>query len=118
MDIRKDIPKLVDAFDDMSPSTQSYLMYQFLRKCKIPTLRMVANVVNPALKCDPFIVLTFELCLMIIIYLDDRSMRRAAQVSTRWHEYIYSDENARGPPKPMPRCLSPLYVDSPESMSL
>jgi F-box and WD-40 domain protein CDC4 len=89
-----DIPTMVDAFDSMPEAMQSYLIYQFLRRCTKPTLQMVANVVNPALKCDPFNVLPVELGLTIIRYLDVQSMCRAAQVSKRWRRHINSDEKA------------------------
>lgn len=89
-----DIPTMVDAFDSMPEALQSYVMYQFLRRCPKPTLQMVANVVNPALKCDPFNVLPPELGLNITRYLDSRSMCRAAQVSKRWRRLINSDERA------------------------
>ena len=89
-----DIPTMVDAFDSMPEALQSYVMYQFLRRCPKPTLQMVANVVNPALKCDPFNVLPPELGLNITRYLDSQSMCRAAQVSKRWRRLINSDERA------------------------
>ncbi|KAK3707906.1 SCF ubiquitin ligase complex subunit cdc4 [Vermiconidia calcicola] len=89
-----DIPTMVDAFDSMPQAMQSYLIYQFLRRCSKPTLQMVANVVNPALKCDPFNVLPAELGLSIVRYLDVQSMCRAAQVSKRWRRHINSDEKA------------------------
>jgi F-box and WD-40 domain protein CDC4 len=89
-----DIPTMVDAFDSMPEELQSYVMYQLLRRCPKPTLQMVANVVNPALKCDPFNVLPPELGLNITRYLDSRSMCRAAQVSKRWRRLINSDERA------------------------
>ncbi|KAK5174257.1 SCF ubiquitin ligase complex subunit cdc4 [Saxophila tyrrhenica] len=89
-----DIPTMVDAFDGMPEAMQSYLIYQFLRRCSKPTLQMVANVVNPALKCDPFSVLPVELGLNIIRYLDVQSMCRAAQVSKRWRRHINFDEKA------------------------
>jgi F-box and WD-40 domain protein CDC4 len=89
-----DIPTMVDAFDAMPEEMQSYVMYQLLRRCAKPTLQMVANVVNPALKCDPFSVLPVELGLNIIRYLDVQSMCRAAQVSKRWRRNINSDETA------------------------
>lgn len=89
-----DIPTMVDAFDSMPEALQSYVMYQFLRRCPKSTLQMVANVVNPALKCDPFNVLPPELGLNITRYLDSTSMCRAAQVSKRWRRLINSDERA------------------------
>ncbi len=89
-----DIPTMVDAFDGMPEAMQSYLIYQFLRRCTKPTLQMVANAVNPALKCDPFNVLPVELGLNIVRYLDAQSMCRAAQVSKKWRRHINSDEKA------------------------
>lgn len=89
-----DIPTMVEAFDSMPEAMQTYLIYQFLRRCAKPTLQMVANVVNPALKCDPFSVLPPELGLNITRFLDAQSMCRAAQVSKRWRKNINSDEKA------------------------
>lgn len=89
-----DIPTMVDAFDGMPEAMQTYLIYQFLRRCAKPTLQMVANVVNPALKCDPFNVLPPELGLNIARFLDAQSMCRASQVSKRWRKLINSDEKA------------------------
>lgn len=89
-----DIPTMVDAFDAMPESMQTYVMYQFLRRCAKPTLQMVATVVNPALKCDPFNILPAELGLNITRFLDAQSMCRAAQVSRRWRKLINSDEKA------------------------
>ncbi|KAF2215130.1 hypothetical protein CERZMDRAFT_109906 [Cercospora zeae-maydis SCOH1-5] len=89
-----DIPTMVDAFDSMPEAMQTYLIYQFLRRCAKPTLQMVANVVNPALKCDPFNILPAELGLNITRFLDAQSMCRAAQVSKRWRKLINSDEKA------------------------
>lgn len=89
-----DIPTMVDAFDSMPEDMQSYLIYQFLRRCAKPTLQLVANVVNPALKCDPFNVLPAELGLNITRFLDAQSMCHAAQVSKRWRRLINSDEKA------------------------
>ena len=89
-----DIPTMVEAFDSMPEAMQSYLIYQFLRRCAKPTLQMVANVVNPALKCDPFNMLPRELCMQVINLLDVQTMCRAAQVSKRWRKHINSDEKA------------------------
>ncbi|KAF2765011.1 WD40 repeat-like protein [Teratosphaeria nubilosa] len=90
----QDIPAMVKAFDSMAPDMQSWVMYQFLRRCAKPTLQMVAGVVNPALKCDPFNVLPPELGLNIARFLDAPSMCRAAQVSRRWRQLVNSNETA------------------------
>ncbi|QIW99479.1 hypothetical protein AMS68_004997 [Peltaster fructicola] len=89
-----DIPTMVDAFDSMPEALQSYVMYQLLRRSTKSTLQMVANVVNPALKCDPFTMLPPELSSIVTRYLDAKSMSRAAQVSRRWRRLINSDERA------------------------
>ncbi|OQO11246.1 hypothetical protein B0A48_05502 [Cryoendolithus antarcticus] len=88
------IPTMVDAFDSMPEALQTYVMYQLLRRSTKPTLQMIASVVNPALKCDPFNVLPAELGLNIARYLDAKSMCRAAQVSKRWRRLINTDERA------------------------
>ena len=89
-----DLPTVVDAFDSMPEAMQTYLMYQLLRRSAKPTLQMIASVVNPALKCDPFNVLPAELGLNITRFLDAQSMCRASQVSKRWRRLINSDEKA------------------------
>lgn len=89
-----DIPTMVEAFDCMPEALQSYVMYQFLRRCPKSTLQIVANVVNPALKCDPMNVLPPELSSIIMRYLDAKSMSRASQVSKKWRRLINSDERA------------------------
>jgi len=90
----QDIPAMLDAFDCMPEDMQSWLLYQFLRRCTKPTLQVVASVVNPALKCDPFNALPPELGLNVTRFLDARSMCRAAQVSKRWRQLINSNETA------------------------
>ncbi|KAK4554688.1 SCF ubiquitin ligase complex subunit cdc4 [Recurvomyces mirabilis] len=90
----RDIPKVVEFFDSMPDQLKTYMMYQLLRRCAKPTLQMVAGVVNPALKSDPFSVLPKELVLNITRLLDARSMCRAAQVSRKWRKTINEDETA------------------------
>ena len=90
----QDIPSMLDCFDAMPSELQTYMMYQFLRRCAKPTLHFVANVVNPALKCDFLGLLPLELSMNIVKYLDVKSMCRAAQVSRKWRQIIDSDEKA------------------------
>lgn len=87
-----DVPDVLDFFDSVPEGFKKYLMYQFLRRCPKPTLRFVANVVNPALKCDFLSTLPLELSLNIVKYFDARTMCRAAQVSKKWRHIINSDE--------------------------
>ncbi|CAC9891446.1 unnamed protein product [Aureobasidium pullulans] len=49
-----DVPTMIDAYDALPEDMQSYLLYQMLRRSTKKTLRTVASLVNPALKCDPF----------------------------------------------------------------
>lgn len=87
-----DIPVMLDFFDSVPDELKSYLMYQFLRRCPKPTLHVVADVVNPALKCDFLALLPLELSLDIVKHLDVQSMCRAAQVSKKWRQIVNSDE--------------------------
>ncbi|EAW06930.1 F-box/WD repeat-containing protein [Aspergillus clavatus NRRL 1] len=87
-----DIPSVLDFFDSVPDGLKTYLMHQFLRRCSKPTLRFVADVVNPALKCDFLALLPLELSLNIVKYFDMHTMCSAAQVSKRWRHIINSDE--------------------------
>ncbi|KAF2130248.1 WD40 repeat-like protein [Dothidotthia symphoricarpi CBS 119687] len=89
-----DIPGMLNTFDALPEQMKSYVMYQLLRRCKKPTLNFVADVVNPALKCDFLTLLPTELSLQIISYLDAKSMCSAAQVSKRWRTLTNSHETA------------------------
>lgn len=89
-----DVPTMIDAYDALPEDMQSYVLYQMLRRSTKKTLRTVASLVNPALKCDPFDVLPVELGLQITKFLDVKSLCRAAQVSKKWRHLIDSDERA------------------------
>ncbi len=83
---------MLETFDCMPPEMKSFMMYQFLRRCSRKTLHVVANVVNPALKCDILKDLPLELSLHILSYLDHRDLCRAAQVSKHWRNLIDTNE--------------------------
>ncbi|KAL4892688.1 WD40-repeat-containing domain protein [Aspergillus ambiguus] len=87
-----DMPSVLDFFDSVPDGMKTYLMYQLLRRCPKPTLQFVADVVNPALKCDFLALLPLELSLNIVKYFDVQTMCRAAQVSKKWRHIINSDE--------------------------
>jgi F-box and WD-40 domain protein CDC4 len=89
-----DVPTMIDAYDALPEDMQSYVLYQMLKRSARKTLRTVAALVNPALKCDPFDVLPVELGLQITKFLDVKSLCRAAQVSKKWRHLIDSDERA------------------------
>lgn len=86
------IPDMIDHFEAMPEEMKSYIMYQMLRRCSKPVLHFVADVVNPALKCDFLRLLPVELCLNIIGYLDVQSLCSGAQVSKTWRRLIDSSE--------------------------
>ncbi|KKA23065.1 Cell division control protein Cdc4 [Rasamsonia emersonii CBS 393.64] len=87
-----DIPVILDFFDSVPGAMKNYLMYQLLKRCPKPTLQFIADVVNPALKCDFLAQLPLELSLNIVKYFDFRTMCRAAQVSKKWRHIVNSDE--------------------------
>ena len=83
---------MLESFDTMPNEFKSWMMYQFLRRCPRKTLHMVADVVNPALKCDFLRQLPLELGLHVLSYLDHRDLCRAAQVSKHWRNIVDSNE--------------------------
>ena len=95
---RVDAPSLMDTqsmletFDSMPNEMQTFMMYQFLRRCSRKTLHVIADVVNPALKCDFLDQLPAELSLHILSFLAHRDLCRAAQVSKQWRNIIDTNE--------------------------
>lgn len=89
-----DVPNMLDSFDALPEKMKTYVMYQLLRRCTKPTLHFVADVVNPALKCDFIALLPTELGLHIVNFLDVKSMCNAAQVSRKWRELVDTNEPA------------------------
>lgn len=89
-----DIPAMLDFFEAVPDELKSYVMHQLLRRCPKPTLHLVADVVNPALRCDFVGILPPELSLNILKFLDVRSLCRASQVSRKWRHIVNGDEQA------------------------
>lgn len=89
-----DIPATLEFFDAIPDEMKTYMMYQLLKRCPKPTLQFVADVVNPALKCDFLALLPAELTLNIVKYFDYKTMCRASQVSKKWRHILNSDERA------------------------
>ncbi|OQV03310.1 WD domain-containing protein [Cladophialophora immunda] len=89
-----EIPAMLDYFEAIPDELKSYVMHQLLRRCPKSTLQVVADAVNPALKCDFLSLLPPELSLNILKYLDVKSLCRAAQVSRKWRQMVNSDERA------------------------
>lgn len=89
-----DIPTMLDSFDALPDKMKTYAIYHLLRRCPKDTLHFVADVVNPALKCDFIGMLPLELSLNIIKNLDYKSLCNAAQVSKKWRHIVDTDETA------------------------
>ncbi|CAK7212758.1 SCF ubiquitin ligase complex subunit cdc4 [Sporothrix eucalyptigena] len=87
-----EVQGMLERFDTMPNEMKTFMMYQFLRRCTRKTLQTVADVVNPALKCDFFKQLPLELSLHILSYLDHKDLCRAAQVSKQWRLIVDSNE--------------------------
>ncbi|KAH9216347.1 WD40-repeat-containing domain protein [Leptodontidium sp. 2 PMI_412] len=87
-----DAQSMLHSFDAMPPEMQTLMMYQLLRRCSRKTLHVIADVVNPALKCDFLDQLPMELSLHVLGFLSHRDLCRAAQVSKRWRDIIDTNE--------------------------
>ncbi|KUJ21922.1 WD40 repeat-like protein [Mollisia scopiformis] len=87
-----DAQSMLETFDAMPNDMKTLMMYQLLRRCSRKTLHVIADVVNPALKCDFLDQLPTELSLHILTFLDHKDLCRAAQVSKRWRNIIDSNE--------------------------
>lgn len=86
------IPAMLDYFEALPDELKGYVMHQLLRRCPKQTLHIVADVVNPALKCDFLAALPAELALNVVRFLDLFSLTKAAQVSKKWRQLINTDE--------------------------
>jgi F-box and WD-40 domain protein CDC4 len=84
--------RMLETFDSMPNEMKTFMMYQFLRRCPRKTLRVVADAVNPTLKCDFLKHLPLELSFHVLAYLDHRDLCRAAQVSKHWRNIVDANE--------------------------
>ncbi|KAL0943075.1 cell division control protein [Colletotrichum truncatum] len=87
-----DARTMMEKFDAMPIEMKSFIMYNFLRRCPRKTLRLVSDVVTPALKCDFFKQLPLELSFHVLSFLDHRDLCRAAQVSKHWRNIVDTNE--------------------------
>lgn len=88
----QDMQLITEAFDSMPSDIKNLMIFQLLRGCSKRTLHIIADIVNPALKCDFLAQLPFELSLQILSFLDHRDLCRSAQVSKQWRNIIDSNE--------------------------
>lgn len=82
------LPDLVDTFDQLSPSLQSYMIFTLLRRSSIPVLQTVANIIAPALRRDFLTDLPPELSVQILGYLDPKTLCRASLVCKSWRRLV------------------------------
>ncbi|POS86554.1 hypothetical protein EPUL_002441 [Erysiphe pulchra] len=87
-----DMHSITETFDSMPSDIKNLMIFQLLRGCSRRTLHIIADIVNPALKCDFLSRLPFELSLQILSFLDLRDLCRSAQVSKQWRNIIDSNE--------------------------
>ncbi|KAG2183558.1 hypothetical protein INT43_006564 [Umbelopsis isabellina] len=87
----RNLSNILSTFDTLPQTTQSYLLFQLLRRSSTSTLQFVNALIIPALKRDFLASLPFELSLHILRYLDVVSLCRAAQVSKKWRMVVDAD---------------------------
>ncbi|KAF7721676.1 SCF ubiquitin ligase complex subunit cdc4 [Apophysomyces ossiformis] len=85
------LPRMVNAFDALTPHMKSYLLFQLLKRSSTSTLQFVNSVIIPVLKRDFLASLPHELALHVIGFLDFQSLCRASCVSKKWRSIIDSD---------------------------
>lgn len=86
------IPTMCETFDVLPSNVQTYVLWQLLRRCQIPTLQFAAEVIAPTLQRDFLADLPLELSLNILKYLDSKSLCRAGMVSRMWHKIVDADD--------------------------
>ncbi|KAG0648729.1 Cell division control 4 [Hyphodiscus hymeniophilus] len=83
---------MLETFESMPNDMKTFMMFNFLKRCTRKTLHLIADTVNPVLKCDFLDQLPTELSLNILSFLDYRDLCRAAQVSKQWRSVVDSNE--------------------------
>jgi F-box and WD-40 domain protein CDC4 len=86
------LASILETFDSMPNEMKTVMMFHFLKRCPRKTLHLIADTVNPVLKCDFLDQLPTELSLNILSFLDHRDLCRAAQVSKQWRSVVDSNE--------------------------
>ncbi|KAM5494135.1 hypothetical protein McaMca56_006408 [Microsporum canis] len=76
-------------FSALGQAERQRFLAEVLNLCDSQSLSFVHHFVSPRLKKDPFETLPNELCLRVLSFVDDpKTLSRASQVSTRWHELL------------------------------
>lgn len=82
------LPDLVNTFDQLPSSLQSYLMFQLLRRSSIPVLQTLNQIIEPSLRRNFLSDLPPELGVQVLCYLDAKTLCRASLVSRKWQRLI------------------------------
>ncbi|KAJ3009464.1 SCF ubiquitin ligase complex subunit cdc4, partial [Thoreauomyces humboldtii] len=87
----REIPHILNTFDDLPAPLKSYMLLELLRRCPFSTLQFVSALILPSLKRDFLGLLPVELGYKILQYLDLRSLGRCAVASRTWHHVVDGD---------------------------
>ncbi|GAA5908369.1 hypothetical protein JCM6882_007916 [Rhodosporidiobolus microsporus] len=82
------LPDLVNTFDQLTPSLQSYLIFQLLRRSSIPVLQTLNQIIEPSLRRDFLADFPPELGVQVLCCLDAKTLCRASLVSKKWRRLI------------------------------
>ncbi|KAI8337611.1 WD40-repeat-containing domain protein [Chlamydoabsidia padenii] len=86
------IPNIIDTFDTLPTNLKSYLIFQLLKRSTSRSLKFVNSLILTTLKRDILASLPHELALQVLLYLDARSLCRAATVSRTWRDIVDQDK--------------------------
>lgn len=85
------INSLLRTYDALPSNIQDYLMFQLLRRSPMASLRFSSDLIMQALRTDFISALPRQLSQHILLYLDAKSLCRAAGVSKYWKKVIDGD---------------------------
>ncbi|CAO3643666.1 unnamed protein product [Cunninghamella echinulata] len=85
------INSLLRTYDALPSNIQDYLIFQLLRRSPMASLRFSSDLIMQALRTDFISVLPRQLSQYILLYLDAKSLCRAAGVSKYWKKVIDGD---------------------------
>ncbi|OUM64140.1 hypothetical protein PIROE2DRAFT_69297 [Piromyces sp. E2] len=85
-----DVPNIVTMYDELSPNTQSHVLFCLLKRCPVSTLQFVSSLILPVLKYDIISLLPVELTYKILNYLDIEDIYHCMMVCHSWKKIIDS----------------------------
>ncbi|KAI9482824.1 MAG: WD40-repeat-containing domain protein [Benjaminiella poitrasii] len=87
------LPTYTHQFDTMSIPLQSLTLFELLKRSSKLSLQLIQRTIAAHLKRDFLASLPYELKLLVISYLDVRSLQRASLVSKTWRRIVDGDAN-------------------------